>query len=175
MDRDFGLTEDQREITGLVRSFVTDRVAPAAAGYEERKEFPRDLFRQLAEMGLGGIPFDEAYGGGGQPFLTYLAVLEEIGAGHLALAVGLSVHHLAAFGLHGFGSEDLKRTYLPKLFGGKWLGAYALSEASSGSDAASLKTRAERTDRGWRLTGSKRFITHGGEAEYYLVMARTGG
>ena len=174
MDRDFGLTEDQREITGLVRSFVTDRVAPAAAGYEERKEFPRDLFRQLAEMGLGGIPFDEEYGGGGQPFLTYLTVLEELGAGHVALAVGLSVHNLAAFGVHRFGSEDLKRRYLPRLFSGEWLGAYALSEASSGSDAASLRTRAERAEGGWRLSGSKRFISHGGEAEYYLVMARTG-
>jgi alkylation response protein AidB-like acyl-CoA dehydrogenase len=174
MDRDFGLTDEQREIVGLVRGFVADRVAPAAAGYEERKEFPRDLFRQLAEMGLCGIPFDEAYGGGGQPHLTYLAVLEELGAGHVALAVGLSVHHLAAFGVHRFGSEDLKRRYLPRLFSGEWLGAYALSEASSGSDAASLRTRAERTDEGWRLTGSKRFISQAGEAEYYLVMARTG-
>ena len=174
MDRDFGLTDDQREVVGLVRTFVADRVAPAADGYEERKEFPRDLFRQLGEMGLTGIPFDEAYGGGGQPFLTYLAVLEELGAGHLALAVGLSVHHLAAFGTHRFGSEDLKRRYLPRLSSGEWLGAYALSEASSGSDAASLRTRAERTDEGWRLSGSKRFISHAGEAEYYLVMARTG-
>ncbi|HJV04163.1 MAG TPA: acyl-CoA dehydrogenase family protein [Actinomycetota bacterium] len=174
MDRDFGLTDDQREVVGLVRTFVADRVAPAADGYEERKEFPRDLFRQLGEMGLTGIPFDVAYGGGGQPFLTYLAVLEELGAGHLALAVGLSVHHLAAFGTHRFGSEDLKRRYLPRLSSGEWLGAYALSEASSGSDAASLRTRAERTDEGWRLSGSKRFISHAGEAEYYLVMARTG-
>jgi alkylation response protein AidB-like acyl-CoA dehydrogenase len=174
VDRDFGLTDEQREIVRLVRRFVADRVAPAAAGFEERKEFPRDLFRQLAEMGLGGIPFDEAYGGGSQPFLTYLAVLEEVGAGHLALAAGLSVHHLAAFGVHRFGSEDLKRRYLPKLFSGDWLGAYALSEASSGSDAAALRTRAERTEGGWRLTGSKRFISHAGEAEFYLVMARTG-
>jgi alkylation response protein AidB-like acyl-CoA dehydrogenase len=174
VDRDFGLSDEQREIVGLVRGFVADRVAPAAGGYEERKEFPRDLFHQLAEMGLGGIPFDEAYGGGGQPFLTYLSVLEEIGAGHQALAVGLSVHHLAAFGVHRFGNDDLKERYLPKLFSGEWLGAYALSEASSGSDAASLRTRAERTDQGWRLTGSKRFISHAGEAECYLVMARTG-
>jgi alkylation response protein AidB-like acyl-CoA dehydrogenase len=174
VDRDFGLTDDQREIVGLVRTFVADRVAPAADGYEERKEFPRELFRQLGEIGLTGIPFDEAYGGGGQSFLTYLAVLEELGTGHLALAVGLSVHHLAAFGAHRFGSEDLKRRYLPRLCSGEWLGAYALSEASSGSDAASLRTRAERTDEGWRLSGSKRFISHAGEAEYYLVMARTG-
>jgi alkylation response protein AidB-like acyl-CoA dehydrogenase len=174
MDRDFGLTDEQHEIVGLVRGFVADKVAPAAAGHEDRKEFPREEFRQLGEMGLGGIPFDEAYGGGGQSDLTYLTVLEELATGHTALAVGLSVHHLSAFGVHEFGSEDLKRRYLPRLFSGEWLGAYALSEASSGSDAASLQTRAERTDDGWRLSGTKRFISHAGEAEHYLVMARTG-
>jgi alkylation response protein AidB-like acyl-CoA dehydrogenase len=174
MHRDEGLSPEQREVVGLVRTFVADRVAPAIAGYEERKEFPRDLFRRLGEMGLCGIPYDERHGGGGQPFLTYLAVLEELATGSLSLAVGLSVHHLAAFGVDEFGSEDLKRKYLPRLFSGEWLGAYALSEASSGSDAASLRCRAERTAEGYRLDGSKRFISHGGEAEYYLVMARTG-
>ena len=175
MHRDFGLTEEQREIVGAVRDFVAKRAAPAAAGFEEKKEFPRDLFRQLGEMGLAGIPYDESYGGGGQPFGTYLAVLEEISAGFFSLALTLSVHHLSAFGLHGYGSEGLKRKYLPRLFSGEWLGAYALSEASAGSDAASLRTKAERDGEGpYRLTGSKRFITHGGDAEFYLVMARTG-
>jgi alkylation response protein AidB-like acyl-CoA dehydrogenase len=172
--RDFGLTEDQREIVGAVREFVTDRAAPAAAGYEEKKEFPRDLFRQLGEMGLCGIPYEEAYGGASQPTLTYLAVLEEVATGFLSLAVALSVHHLSAFGVHEFGSEDLKLRYLPRLLSGEWLGAYALSEASSGSDAASLRTKASRAEGGYRLTGAKRFISHGGEAEFYLVMARTG-
>jgi alkylation response protein AidB-like acyl-CoA dehydrogenase len=174
MDRDEGLSSEQRQIVGLVRSFVEDEVAPTIAGYEERKEFPRDLFGQLGDMGLCGIPYDEEYGGGGQPHLTYLAVLEELATGSLSLAVGLSVHHLAAFGVHGFGSEALKRKYLPRLFSGEWLGAYALSEASSGSDAASLRCRAEKTTDGYRLNGAKRFISHGGEAEFYLVMARTG-
>jgi alkylation response protein AidB-like acyl-CoA dehydrogenase len=175
VDRDFGLSPDQREIVGAVRSFVAERVAPAIAGYEERKEFPRALFRALGVMGLAGIPYDERYGGGGQPYLTYLSVLEEVATGSLSLAVGLSVHHLAAFGIHEFGSDGLKESYLPRLFSGEWVGAYALSEASSGSDAASLRTRAARHDGAWRLTGSKRFISHGGEAELYLVMARTGG
>jgi hypothetical protein len=174
MHRDFGLTEEQRDIVSTVREFVAERVAPAAAGFEEKKEFPRDLFRQLGEMGLCGIPYEERFGGAGQPFLTYLVVLEEIASGFLSLALTLSVHHLSAFGVDGFGSDDLKRTYLPRLFAGDWLGAYALSEASSGSDAASLRTRADRTDGGYRLTGSKRFISSAGEAEFYLVMARTG-
>src|SRR5205807_4305326 len=145
------------------------------ASYEEKKEFPRDLFSQLGEMGLAGIPYDERHGGGGQSFLAYLAVVEEIAHAYLALAVGVSVHHLCAFGIDAFGSEPLKERYLPRLFSGEWLGAYALSEASSGSDATSLKTRAERAgDGAYRLIGSKRFISHAGEAEVYLVMARTG-
>jgi alkylation response protein AidB-like acyl-CoA dehydrogenase len=86
----------------------------------------------------------------------------------------MSVHHLSASGIHDFGSDDLKEQYLSKLFSAEWLGAYALSEASSGSDAASLRTRADLDGDVYRLNGSKRFITHGGEAEFYLVMARTG-
>jgi alkylation response protein AidB-like acyl-CoA dehydrogenase len=174
MHRDFGLSNDQREIVGLVRQLVADRVAPAAPDHEEKGEFPREEFRLLCEMGMGGIPYSEQHGGGGQTFLTYLAVLEEVAAGHLALAVGLSVHHLAAYGVHEHGSEELQERYLPKLFSGEWLGAYALSEAAAGSDAASLRTRAQRDGDGWALTGSKRFVSHAGEAEYYVVMARTG-
>ena len=174
VDRDFGLTDEQREIAGAVRGFVARSVAPTAAEWEERKAFPRDLFRELCDLGLGGVPYSEKYGGGGQPFLTYLLALEEVAAGSIALAVGLSVHHLAAFGVHDFGSDELKERYLPRLFSGEWLGAYALSEAASGSDAAALQTRADRQDDGWILNGSKRFISHAGEAEYYLVMARTG-
>jgi len=174
MDRDFGLTDEQRDVVAAVRAFAAEGIRPEIGGYEERKEFPRDLFRELCGMGLGGIPYDERYGGGGQPYLTYLAVLEEVATGSLSLAMGLSVHHLSAFGVHEFGSETLKEKYLPKLFSGEWLGAYALSEAASGSDAAALRTRAERDGDGWRLTGSKRFISQAGEAEHYLVMARTG-
>jgi alkylation response protein AidB-like acyl-CoA dehydrogenase len=174
VDRDFGLSADERELVRLVRSWADERAAPSAASYEEKKEFPRELFRQLGEMGLAGIPYEERFGGGGQSFVAYLGVVEEVARAYLALAIGMSVHHLCAFGIHDFGSGDLKDRYLPRLFSGEWLGAYALSEASSGSDAASLRTRAEREGDGYRLTGSKRFISHGGEAEIYLVMARTG-
>ena len=174
MDRDFGLSEDEREVVRSLRTWVDDRLGPSAASYEEKKEFPRALFRDLGDMGLGGIPYDEAYGGGGQSFSLYLAVLEEVARGHVALGVGLSVHHLCAFGIHQFGSEDLKQRYLPRLFSAEHLGAYGLSEASSGSDAASLRTKAVREDGAYVLTGSKRFISHASEAETYLVMARTG-
>jgi alkylation response protein AidB-like acyl-CoA dehydrogenase len=174
VDRDFGFSDDQRQIVGATREWVAERVAPVVEEHEEKKQFPRELFSQLGQMGLAGIPYDERYGGGGQPFLTYLAVLEEIATQFLSLAVTVSVHHLSASGIHNFGSDELKQHYLPKLFSAEWLGAYALSEASSGSDAASLRTRARREDGGYVLDGSKRFISHGGEAEFYLVMARTG-
>jgi alkylation response protein AidB-like acyl-CoA dehydrogenase len=176
MDRESGLSADERELVALARKWVDERAAPEAASYEERKRFPRELFAEIGQMGFGGIPYDERYGGGGQSYLLYLSVVEEVARGFLSLGVGLSVHHLCGYGIHGFGSEALKERYLPPLFAGEHLGAYALSEASSGSDAASLRTRAVRSDDGsaYALTGSKRFISHAGEAETYLVMARTG-
>jgi alkylation response protein AidB-like acyl-CoA dehydrogenase len=174
VDRDFGLPEDVRELVRVARQWASERAAPSAGSYEEKKEFPRELFRELGEMGLLGIPYDERFGGGGQSFLAYLAVLEEVARAYLSLGITVSVHHLCGFGIHEFGSDELKQRYLPAMFSGEWLGAYGLSEPESGSDAGSLKTRAERTDGGYRLTGSKRFITHAGEAEVYLVMARTG-
>jgi alkylation response protein AidB-like acyl-CoA dehydrogenase len=177
MDRDFGLSADERDLVGLVRKWADDRVAPAAARYEEEERFPRDLFGELGDMGFGGVPYDERYGGGGQSYLLYVAVVEEVARAFLSLGVGVSVHHLCAFGIHEFGSDALKERYLPKLLSGEHLGAYALSEAASGSDAASLRTRAVRSDDGtaYAVTGTKRFISHAGEAETYLVMARTGG
>jgi alkylation response protein AidB-like acyl-CoA dehydrogenase len=174
VDQDFGLSDEQREVIGAVRAFATERIAPEAAGLDERGEFPSGLFSTLGEMGLAGIPYEEKYGGGGLDWLTYLAVLEEVARASLPLAVTVSVHHLSAFGIHQFGSDDMKSRYLPRMLSGEWLGAYALSEASSGSDAAALRTRADRTDGGWRLTGTKRFITHAGDAQVYLVMARSG-
>jgi alkylation response protein AidB-like acyl-CoA dehydrogenase len=174
MDRDFGLSADERELVGLVRKWADDRVAPSAATFEEEARFPRDLFRELGEMGFGGIPYDERFGGGGQSFLLCVTVVEEVARALLSLGVAVSVHHLCAFGIHRFGSDELKERFLPALFSGEHLGAYALSEASSGSDAASLRTRAVRSGDSYVLNGTKRFISHAGEAETYLVMARTG-
>src|SRR6266567_4125119 len=94
VDRDFGLSEDERDLVKMVREWADERAAPSAASYEEKKEFPRELFAQLGEMGLGGIPYDERYGGGGQSFLAYLAVVEEVARAYLSLGIGVSVHHL---------------------------------------------------------------------------------
>jgi alkylation response protein AidB-like acyl-CoA dehydrogenase len=169
------LTEDQRALVGLAREFADEVALPAASGYEERSEDPAALYKQLAELGLTGIPYPERWGGGGQPYSTYLMLVEELARAYLGLAIGLSVHTLCAFAIASFGSDSLKDDVLTRLCSGDWFGAYSLSEPSSGSDAAALQTRAERQDDVYRLTGSKVFCTRGDEADAVLVMARTGG
>jgi alkylation response protein AidB-like acyl-CoA dehydrogenase len=168
------LDEDQRALVGLVREFAQGEAAPAAAGYEERSEDPAPLYAKLAELGLTGLPFPEEYGGGGQPYGSYLLVIEELAGAYLALAVGVSVHTLCAFATNEFGTDAQKKEILEKLTAGGWYGAYSLSEPSSGSDAAALTTKAERVGDGYRLTGSKVFCTRGAEADVVLLMARTG-
>ena len=168
------LDDDQRALIEMVRSFADEVVAPAAADYEERSEDPTPIYKQLAELDLTGIAFPEEYGGGGQPYATYLAVIEELARAHLAVAIGLSVHTLCAFAVNTFGSDDLKKDVLARLCSGEWFGAYSLSEPHSGSDAVALSTKAERDNGSYRLTGSKVFCTRGNEADCVLVMARTG-
>jgi alkylation response protein AidB-like acyl-CoA dehydrogenase len=169
------LDDEQSALARMVREFADEVLAPAAPEYEDRSEDPVALYKQLAELDLTGIPYPEAYGGGGQPYSTYLVVVEEIARAYLGVAIGLSVHTLCAFAVSEFGSEELKRDVLARLCSGEWFGAYSLSEPHSGSDAAALTTKAERDDGVYRLTGSKVFCTRGNEADAVLLMARTGG
>jgi alkylation response protein AidB-like acyl-CoA dehydrogenase len=169
------LDDEQGALARMVREFADEVLAPAAPEYEDRSEDPTALYKKLAELDLTGIPYPEAYGGGGQPYSTYLVVVEEIARAYLGVAIGLSVHTLCAFAVSEFGSEELKRDVLARLCTGEWFGAYSLSEPHSGSDAAALTTKAERDDGVYRLTGSKVFCTRGNEADAVLLMARTGG
>jgi alkylation response protein AidB-like acyl-CoA dehydrogenase len=168
------LDDDQRSIASLVREFAANEAASAAPEFEARSEDPAPLYRQLAELGLTGVPFPEEYGGGGQPYGTYLLIIEELASAYVSLAIGLSVHSLCAFAVNTFGTDAQKKEVLEKLASGEWFGAYALSEPSSGSDAAALLAKAERQGDGYRLSGSKIFCTRGAEADVVLVMARTG-
>jgi alkylation response protein AidB-like acyl-CoA dehydrogenase len=168
------LDDEQGALARMVREFSDEVLAPAAPEYEQRSEDPAPLYKQLAELDLTGIPYPEAYGGGGQPYSTYLMVIEEIARAYLAVAIGLSVHTLCAFAVNEFGSEELKSDVLARLCAGEWFGAYSLSEPHSGSDAAALTTKAERDGGFYRLTGSKVFCTRGNEADAVLLMARTG-
>ncbi|HWL64800.1 MAG TPA: acyl-CoA dehydrogenase family protein [Actinomycetota bacterium] len=168
------LDDEQRALVQMVREFVDEVVAPAAADYEERSEDPEALYKHLAELELTGIPYPEEFGGGGQPYSTYLLVVEEIARGYLGFAIGLSVHTLCSFAVATFGSDGLKREVLTRLCSGEWFGAYSLSEPGSGSDAAALSTKAAKVDGGYKLNGSKVFCTRGNEADAILLMARTG-
>ena len=167
------LDTEQRALVELVRELAEAEIAPKVAGYEERGEEPAELYGKLAELGLTGIPFPGEHGGGGQPYLTYLLVVEELAAAHLSLAIGLSVHTLCAFAIDTFGTDSQKKEMLSNLTTGEWWGAYSLSEPGSGSDAAALISKAGRSDGGYRLNGSKVFCTRGNEADLVLVMART--
>lgn len=168
------LDDDQKALVSMVREFADEVLTPAAPGYEERSEDPTPLYKQLADLELTGIPYPEEFGGGAQPYETYLMVVEEIARGYLGFAIGLSVHTLCCFAINAFGSQGLKEEVLTKLCAGEWFGAYSLSEPNSGSDAAALGTKAVKDNGSYRLSGSKVFCTRGNEADAVLVMARTG-
>jgi alkylation response protein AidB-like acyl-CoA dehydrogenase len=168
-------TEEARELLALVREIAAEELAPRAAEAEERGEFPREVFRLLGKAGLLSLPYPEDVGGGGQPYSVYLQVLEELSAAWGTIGLGVSVHTLSCYPLARFGTSEQQQRWLPHLLGGEMLGAYCLSEAQSGSDAAALRTRAVRDGGSYVLDGTKAWITHGGAADFYAVMARTGG
>jgi alkylation response protein AidB-like acyl-CoA dehydrogenase len=166
-------TDEARELLQVVAEVARAELAPRAAEAEERAEFPRELFRTLGSMGLLGLAYPEEYGGGGQPYAVYLQVLEELAAGWAAVALGISVHTLTCYPLAAFGTPEQQQRWLPDMLGGDLLGAYCLSEANAGSDAGSLEARATKEADGYRLTGTKAWVTHGGVADYYDVFCRT--
>ncbi|WP_406002024.1 acyl-CoA dehydrogenase family protein [Streptomyces sp. NBC_00829] len=168
-------TEESRDLIALVRDIIQREIAPKAAEEEEAGRFPREVFSLLSESGLLGLPYDSSYGGGDQPYEVYLQVLEELAAARLTVGLGVSVHSLACHGLAGYGSKEQQAEHLPAMLGGGLLGAYCLSEPASGSDAASLRTKAVRAGDSWVITGTKSWITHGGVADFYTVLARSGG
>ncbi|WP_236239057.1 acyl-CoA dehydrogenase family protein [Streptomyces sp. CC228A] len=167
-------TEEARDLIALVRDIVQGEVAPKAAEEEDAGRFPRETFSLLSDAGLLGLPYDSAHGGGDQPYEVYLQVLEELAAARLTVGLGVSVHSLACHALAGYGTKDQQAEHLPAMLGGGLLGGYCLSEPASGSDAASLRTKAVRDGGDWVITGTKAWITHGGIADFYTVMARTG-
>ncbi|MFI6529344.1 acyl-CoA dehydrogenase family protein [Streptomyces uncialis] len=168
-------TDEARELFALVRELARREIAPTAADEEEAGRFPREVFTLLSRSGLLALPYDSAYGGGDQPYEVYLQVLEELAAVRLTVGLGASVHTLACHALAGFGSKEQRAELLPAMLGGGLLGAYCLSEPAAGSDAASLRTKAVRDGDDWVLTGTKAWITHGGIADFYTVLARSGG
>ncbi|MFH9573126.1 acyl-CoA dehydrogenase [Streptomyces sp. NPDC017230] len=167
-------TDEARDLISLVRDIAQREIAPSAAEEEDAGRFPREVFTLLSDAGLLGLPYDAEYGGGEQPYEVYLQVLEELAAVRLTVGLGVSVHTLASYALAAYGTKEQQAEHLPAMLGGGLLGAYCLSEPASGSDAASLRTKAVREGDDWLITGTKAWITHGGIADFYTVMARTG-
>src|SRR5688500_4059297 len=171
---EFELSAEQREIKALTREFAESEIAPRAAEWDREHRFPRELFDRLAELGLMGVCVSEDLGGAGADFLSYVLVLEELSRADAGVGVTVAVHTSAAtLPIVVNGTPEQCERHVPPLARGEHLGAFALTEAESGSDAASLRTRAERDGDGWRITGRKQWATNARYAGTFILFART--
>lgn len=169
----FSLTDEQRTLQKMVRNFAKNEIAPFVPRME-RGEFPRDILRKMGSLGLMGIPVPEEYGGAGMDFTSYVIAIHEFSKVSAAIGVILAVHtSVGTSPILYFGTEKQKQKFVPRLATGQLLGAFALTEPSAGSDAASLKTHAIKKGDHYVINGSKAFITNGGEADTYIVFAST--
>ncbi|WP_077614176.1 acyl-CoA dehydrogenase [Caenibacillus caldisaponilyticus] len=170
----FRLSEEHEMLRKMVREFAEKEVAPTAAERDETERFDRSIFEKMAELGLTGIPWPEAYGGIGADYLSYVIAVEELSRVDASVGVTLSAHtSLAGWPVYKFGTEEQKQKYLRPMAEGKKLGAYGLTEPGSGSDAGAMRTTAKREGDDYVLNGTKIFTTNGGEADIYIVFALT--
>ena len=171
---DLDLTDEQRLIQDTAREFTDREIVPRARDSDRAARFDRALAGKLGEMGYLGAPVSEQYGGRGLDYVTYGLIVEQVGRGDSAMRTVVSVQTSLVCGtIERWGSEDQKRAWLPRLCSGEALGCFALTEPDSGSDAASLRTRATRSDGGWVISGQKMWISLGNVAEVALVFAQT--
>jgi hypothetical protein len=161
------------ELLELTDEIAARELAPTADRHERDGTFPRDVFRTLGHAGLLGLPYPQRWGGAEVGYGDYLQVLEALARRWLTVALGVSVHTLSCHALATAGTDEQRDRWLPQMVGGDLLGAYCLSEPQSGSDAAGLTTSAVREGDGYRISGTKAWITHGGVADFYTVMTRT--
>ena len=171
---DFALTGEQREIQALAREVAREEIEPYAAAWDREHRFPRELFARLAELGLMGVCVPEEYGGAGADFVSYVLVLEELSRADAGVGVTVAVHTSAAtLPILAFGTDEQKARFVPPLARGEGIGAFALTEPDSGSDAGALRTAARRDGEAWVLDGRKQWITNGGLGGTILLFART--
>jgi alkylation response protein AidB-like acyl-CoA dehydrogenase len=170
----FDLTDDQLQIQEMARKFTADAISPFAAEWDEKKTFPKDTIREAAELGFGAIYVSEESGGIGLGRLEAALVFEALAHGCPSTSAFISIHNMASWMIDRFGSADVKQKYLPSMVEMERMGSYCLTESSSGSDAAALKTKAVLDGDHYVLSGSKAFISGAGENEIYVTMARTG-
>jgi len=170
---DYFLTEQQKEIRNLTRTIAEEQVLPVRAELDEKEEFPREIMKILADAGLFGVYIPEEYGGLGGGLLDLCLVVEELSRVCSGIAVSYAASGLGSFTLLEYGTEEQKRKYLPDIASGRRMAAFGLTEADAGSDAGRIQTTAQRTDKGYIINGTKQFITNGGDAEVYTVIALT--
>jgi alkylation response protein AidB-like acyl-CoA dehydrogenase len=171
---DFELTPEQKEIRGVARDFAEAEIAPHAAQWDREHGFPRALLTRLGEVGLMGVCVPEDVGGAGADFLSYILVIEELSRADAGVGVTVAVHTSACtLPILQYGTDEQRSRFVPALAHGEAVGCFALTEPGSGSDAGSLATRAVEEDGGWRITGSKQWITNAAFGGTILVFART--
>ena len=170
----FELTEDQRAIQEMAQRFTTDAITPHAAEWDEKHIFPRDTIKAAAELGFAAIYVSEEFGGIGLGRLEAALIMEAMAYGCPSTSAFISIHNMAAWMIDRFGSAEVKAKYLPSLVACERIASYCLTEPGAGSDAASLKTKAVRDGDYYIVTGSKAFISGGGENDLYVTMVRTG-
>ena len=173
---DFSLTDEQREIEALARDVARAEIEPHAAAWDREHRFPTELYGKLAELGLMGVCVPEELGGAGADFVSYILVLEELSRADAGVGVTVAVHTSACtLPILAFGTDEQRSRFVPPLARGETIGAFALTESGSGSDAGALRTRAVAEGDGWRLDGAKQWITNGSYAGTFLTFARTDG
>ena len=170
----FDLTDEQRQIQEMAQAFTADAITPPAAEWDEKHIFPRDTIRAAAELGFGSIYVSEESGGIGLGRLEAALIMEAMAYGDPSTSAFISIHNMASWMIDRFGSAAVKQKYLPKMVTMEWMGSYCLTEPGSGSDAAALKSRAVKDGDSYVVSGSKAFISGGGENEIYVTMVRTG-
>ncbi len=171
---DTALSDEQLAVRNLARDFAESEIRPVVMEFDESQEFPAEIFRKMAELGFLGITVPTEYDGAGLGFVEYALIVEEIARIDPSMALGVAAHNGLGTGhIFKFGSEELKRKYVPRLARGETMGAWGLTEPGSGSDAGGMQTVARRDGDGWILNGSKNFITHGTVGEIAVIMAVT--
>ncbi|MBK9118042.1 MAG: acyl-CoA dehydrogenase family protein [Phycisphaerales bacterium] len=171
---DFRLTEDHQQLRNMLREFCLREIAPRAATRDQEGRFEPGLVQKLGELGLFGLYVPEEYGGAGMDVVGYIVAIEELSRACAATGILVSAHHsLCVDPILHFGTAAQKRTYLPKLAAGEWIGCLSLTEPGSGSDAGAARCMAVEKDGGWVINGTKNFVTNGGEADVILLLAVT--
>ena len=165
----FALSDEERSVRDTAREFARRELAPTVAQRDEEERYDRALFTRMGELGLTAIPYPEELGGAGLSYFAWALACEEIAAADMGMAISLSVHVLSQLCIYAHGTDEQRARLLPPMTAGEHLGAFALTEPGAGSDAAALSLAARRTDDGYALTGTKVWITNGGEADVYVV------